>query len=464
MLDGMVALASGKASWRGEILNDLPDRVSDVIIFVGVAHSGLMHPVARLLGGDLCARDRIRRHVRAGGRRAARVQRPDVEAVAHGRAACRRVADTRALSPTATIRSARLTILDWTCLVVIAGCVQTIAVRFQRIMRALAREGCCASLMSPRQALNDPIFLAYVRVVAVTLAGAGAILALLQFVLKKQLGAIWQTYRGWLVMAPLALAVIFAGRVPFIIGVTLLAIFGIKEFARASGLVSRLVDDRRGLRRASSPSASPQPLPQPQGEEPGTGWYGFFVAVPVFAIALILLIPILRNRTRGELQRMSLGIVGFVYVGWMFGHLGFMANAVNAYGYLCFIIFATEVNDVAAFTFGRIFGRHPLRSEISPRKTWEGALGALAVSMILPWLLRFSLPEFGPTQLILTGLIVGIGGQLGDLSISVIKRDIGTKDMGASIPGHGGILDRIDSLIYVAPLFMHMAGYYYPLR
>ena len=138
---------------------------------------------------------------------------------------------------------------------------------------------------------------------------------------------------------------------------------------------------------------------------------------------------------RGELQRMSLGIVGFVYIGWMFGHLGFLANAVNAYGYFCYVIFATELNDVAAFTFGRIFGRHPLRSEISPKKTWEGALGALAVSMILPWLLRFSFPEFGPWQLILAGLIVGIGGQLGDLSISVIKRDIGTKDMGASFPG-----------------------------
>ncbi len=115
-------------------------------------------------------------------------------------------------------------------------------------------------------------------------------------------------------------------------------------------------------------------MPHPHGEEPGSGWYGFFVAVPVFAIALILIIPILRNRFRGELQRMSLGIVGFVYIGWMFGHLGFLANAVNAYGYLCYVIFATELNDVAAFTFGRLFGRHPLRSEISPKKTWEGAL------------------------------------------------------------------------------------------
>ena len=96
----------------------------------------------------------------------------------------------------------------------------------------------------------------------------------------------------------------------------------------------------------------------------------------------------------------------------MFGHLGFLANARNAYGYLCYVIFATAVNDVAAFTCGRIFGRHPLRSEISPRKTWEGAAGALLVAMLLPWLLRFSFPFFGPLQLILTGLIVGIGGQL----------------------------------------------------
>jgi phosphatidate cytidylyltransferase len=204
-------------------------------------------------------------------------------------------------------------------------------------------------------------------------------------------------------------------------------------------------------------------ISDPRGEEPGPGWYGFFVATPAFAIALILFIPILRNRARGELQSISLAIIGFVYIGWMFSHLGFMVNARNAYGFICYIVFATGLTDVAAFTFGKIFGRHPLRSEISPNKTLEGAIGALGVAMILPWLLRFSFPFFGAWQLILTGLIVGIGGQLGDLSISVIKREIGTKDMAATIPGHGGILDRIDSLIYAAPLFMHMARYYYPL-
>ncbi len=186
--------------------------------------------------------------------------------------------------------------------------------------------------------------------------------------------------------------------------------------------------------------------------------------MPVFVIATILLIPIVRNRVQGQLQGESLAIVGFIYIGWMFGHLAFLANATNAYGYLLYLLFATEINDVSAFTFGKLFGRHKFRSHISPNKTWEGAIGALLVSLALPWLLRFSFPHFGVAQLVLAGLIVGVGGQLGDLAISVIKRDIGIKDMGANIPGHGGILDRIDSLIYVAPLFFHMAGYFYGLR
>lgn len=317
--------------------------------------------------------------------------------------------------------------------------------------------------MSPQIALHDPIFRSYFVIVLISLVVGGAILGLLRFVWKKETASMFRTYWSWILMASLGLMVVFLGRIPVIVGVTLLAVFAFKEFARASGLYRDWW--MTGAVYASIVAVGVASLiSHPRGEEPGTGWFGFFVAVPVFAIALILLIPILQNRARGELQRMSLAIVGFIYMGWMFGHLGFLANARYAYGLVCFIIFATAVCDVAAFTFGKIFGRHPLRSEISPNKTWEGALGAFCVAMILPWLLRFSFPFFGPRELILTGLIVGIGGQLGDLSISVIKRDIGTKDMAATIPGHGGIVDRIDSLIYTAPLFMHMAGYYHPLR
>jgi phosphatidate cytidylyltransferase len=317
--------------------------------------------------------------------------------------------------------------------------------------------------MSPSAALGSEIFRTYFFIVASVLAVAGGALVLLKWVLKKQVDTIWMTYRSWLVMAPIAFACIFAGRVPAIIFFCLLASFGFKEFARATGLYQDWWMTGAvylGIVGAGLTSL----VSQPQGLEPGTGWYGLFIVLPVYIVALILLIPIVRNEVSGQLQRISLAIVGFVYLGWMFCHLAFLTNAKQAYGYLLFLLFATEINDVAAFTFGKLFGKHPFRSNISPKKTWEGALGALAVSMVLPWVLRFSFPFFGTTQLILTGLIVGVGGQLGDLAISVVKRDIGIKDMGAGIPGHGGILDRIDSLIYVAPLFFHMTRYFYDIR
>jgi phosphatidate cytidylyltransferase len=317
--------------------------------------------------------------------------------------------------------------------------------------------------MTPQLALQSDIFRTYAIIVSGVLVLAGLSLALQKWGFKKDVHSIWLTYRSWLVMVPLILGCIFGGRVVVVVFVCVVAGLGFKEFARATGLYGDWLMTGAvylGIVAVGFTSL----VPQPQGNEPGHGWYGLFIALPVYAVALILLIPILRNRVKGQLQCVALAIVGFIYIGWMFGHLAFMANATDAYGYLLYILFATELSDVAAFTCGKLFGRRKFRSNISPKKTWGGALGALAVSMVLPWLLRFSFPHFGTLQLVLTGLIVGIGGQLGDLAISVIKRDIGIKDMGAGIPGHGGILDRIDSLIYVAPLFFHMAGYSYNLR
>ena len=187
------------------------------------------------------------------------------------------------------------------------------------------------------------------------------------------------------------------------------------------------------------------------------------MALPVYVIAAILVIPILRNRAKGQLRQAALAILGFVYFGWMFSHLGFLANTPNAYGYLLFLIFAVEINDIAAFTFGKLFGGRKLRENISPNKTVPGSLGAIGVSFTVPWLLSFSFDHFEPFHLILTGLIVGVGGQLGDLVISYIKRDIGIKDMGVVISGHGGILDRVDSMIFVAPIFFHMVRWFHGL-
>ena len=313
--------------------------------------------------------------------------------------------------------------------------------------------------MSISNALSNDIFLTYVVIVGVLLLLAGSILAVLAW-RGIHIEPVWKTYRGWLIMAPLVLGVVLLGREAFIVGVAVVAIFGFKEFAKATGLyedwwltglvylgivglcaVSLVEDPRLGL----------------------PGWYGMFTALPAYVIPAILLVPILRNRAKGQLQGVALAIVGFIYFGWMFSHVGFLANADLAYGYLLYLLFAVEINDVAAFICGKIFGRHKLRQNISPNKTLEGAIGAVLVSLIVPFLLWFSFPHFEILHLLLAGLVVGVGGQLGDLVLSYIKRDIGIKDMGTVIQGHGGILDRVDSMIFVAPIFFHMIRWFHTI-
>jgi phosphatidate cytidylyltransferase len=314
--------------------------------------------------------------------------------------------------------------------------------------------------MSPSLALESPVFRFYVAVAAGLLLVAGATIFLLRRRLGERVEHAWKAYLGWLILAPLGLGALFLGREATIVFFTTIAIFGFKEFARATGLYADWYMTGcvyLGIIATGLTSIVPDPgLDRP-------GWYGLFIALPVYAITAIMTIPIVRNRVQGQLQAIALSIVGFVYLGWMFGHLAFLANAREAYSYLLYLLFAVELNDVAAYVTGKLLGRHPLRSNVSPKKTWEGSAGALAVSLALPWALWWTFPHLTAQDLVVIGLIVGIGGQLGDLAVSVIKRDIGVKDLGAAIPGHGGILDRVDSLIYVAPLFFHYIRYVHDL-
>src|SRR5712672_3563744 len=138
--------------------------------------------------------------------------------------------------------------------------------------------------MSPQIALHDPVFRAYFLIVLASLAGGGAILGFLRFVLKRETASMFQTYWSWILMAGIGLIVVFLGRIPTIVGVTLLAIYAFKEFARASGLYRD--SWMTGAVYAGIVTIGIASLiSHPRGEEQGTGWYGFFVAVPAFAIA-----------------------------------------------------------------------------------------------------------------------------------------------------------------------------------
>ncbi|MGB7875630.1 MAG: phosphatidate cytidylyltransferase [Anaerolineales bacterium] len=307
------------------------------------------------------------------------------------------------------------------------------------------------------ETLNNAVFQSYAILIGGLIVLTGITLVSLDKIFHKDVSSIWSIYRGWLIMVPIFFVFILLGRIFMIFGVFGLSMYGFIEFSRATRLNKNTWITRIVYLGIITVAVFAWVRDLKTGYY---GAYGFFMALPVYVVSLLFLVPILQNHYKGQLQYLTLGITGFIYFGWMFGHFGFLADSDYAINYILYLAFAVEIADISAYTFGRIFGRHKLRSNISPNKTIEGAFGSLVISLCLPWLFRATFPEFGTLQLILTGLIVGIGGQLGDLIISVIKRDVGIKDMGTLIPGHGGVLDRIDSLIFVAPLFFHMTRYF----
>ena len=130
---------------------------------------------------------------------------------------------------------------------------------------------------------------------------------------------------------------------------------------------------------------------------------------------------------------------------------------------LLLLLVSVELNDVFAYLSGKTLGRRKLAPNTSPNKTIGGAVGAMLLTTGLVMLL--GRPVFAATEMSSWGVLAGLGlvlsvaGQLGDLMLSSIKRDIGVKDMGVTLPGHGGLLDRFDSLLLAAPAFFHYVGY-----
>ncbi len=169
-------------------------------------------------------------------------------------------------------------------------------------------------------------------------------------------------------------------------------------------------------------------------------------------MAVLELFP---DQPSGYLKRVSLGAFALFLVGSSIGHLGWLTNDPGYRPVLMWIILMTELNDVFAFTCGKTFGRRKLIPATSPNKTIGGALGALVLTTLLSMFVGRYVFEGTSLatipHLLVMGLMLSFLGQCGDLVMSSIKRDIGIKDMADTIPGHGGFLDRFDSLLITAP-------------
>lgn len=198
-------------------------------------------------------------------------------------------------------------------------------------------------------------------------------------------------------------------------------------------------------------------------------WYHMFlIFIPVWAFLLIAARMVLRGDTRDFLRAAGTLQWGLMTMVFGLSHLAYLlvlpdGQATPAHGaaLLLFLVLLTQLNDVAQYVWGRTLGRRKAIETVSPKKTVEGLLGGVLTTTLLSFLLAPVLTPLTPTDSVAAGLMIGIGGFLGDITISAVKRDIGVKDSGSLIPGHGGVLDRIDSLLFTAPLFFHFMKYFY---
>jgi phosphatidate cytidylyltransferase len=194
------------------------------------------------------------------------------------------------------------------------------------------------------------------------------------------------------------------------------------------------------------------------------GWYGVFIVfIPVYVFLLLPLRMVLIGEMEGFIRAAGTLHWGLMVTVFSLSHAAYLlalpasGNPVaGGQGLLLYLLVLTELNDVAQYIWGKTFGRHKVLPKVSPKKTVEGLLGGILTTIIAAVILAPFLTPLRPWEAACMGLILGLGGFFGDVTISAVKRDLRIKDSGTILPGHGGILDRVDSLTFTAPLFFHL--------
>ena len=203
----------------------------------------------------------------------------------------------------------------------------------------------------------------------------------------------------------------------------------------------------------------------------GLIWTALFITVPhcpyaptlplllTSGVVLSLIWLLAHPKKEGAFLGWAWTIAGIVYIGWLLSHLVALRGLDDGRNWVFLALLVNFGSDTAAYFTGRALGRHKLAPNISPGKTWEGTiagfLGAIIISLLFIIPSPLSLP-LGYGQAILLGLLISVFGQLGDLVESLLKRNMGVKDSGRLLPGHGGALDRIDSVVFAG-----VVVYYY---
>jgi phosphatidate cytidylyltransferase len=311
-------------------------------------------------------------------------------------------------------------------------------------------------LLGSYTAFDSPVVLGATVGVVVVLAGSISVARLLLAagrIDRALYQNIWTRWRSWLWLVALILGPILLGAAWVIAAVVLLSLLCYREYARVTGLFrEKLVSTVVVLGILLVGFASLDHYDR------------LFFASAALTCALIAVVTIPQDRPQGYIQRVGLGVLGFVFFGYSFGYLGYIGNDDRYRAILVLILAGVELNDVFAYCVGKTVGGPKLLPATSPGKTVAGALGALVLTTALvagiAHVIFAGTPVDRWDRLVVLGVLVSVLGQLGDLMLSSIKRDVQVKDTGSVIPGHGGLLDRFDSLVLVPPAVFHYLSLY----
>ena len=210
------------------------------------------------------------------------------------------------------------------------------------------------------------------------------------------------------------------------------------------------------------------------------GWYELFIIfIPVYIVLLLPILFVLQNRTEGSLKSLAILTLGLLFFVHNLGHCLFMINFGAIILMYCFTL--TEVRDLMSYWIGKSFAvigagmedgllkralEIRIAPDVSPKKTWSAGLCSAVLTSAVSLLFVPLLPDFPDGSIsfqycAFIGFMIGFAGLFGDLVFSMIKRDIGVKDSGATLPGHGGIIDRVDSLVFTTPITFHLIYWNY---
>ena len=291
----------------------------------------------------------------------------------------------------------------------------------------------------------DPLFIPSMQIVAgVFIFGLGIVLFFARRDLKVGLkGELGKRLIGWMLITPIFLVAVFVGG--FVGALILLVFFYLisTEYIHVIGVERPYVIYMYALIPVTFIVAAFVP--------------SLYFVLPAGSILLLTLVPILTRRVDNLYQQLSFAGRGYLYLVWTTGHL-VLLQQLGGNGLLILTAVSVALSDAMQFTVGKLIGKHIISPEVNPRKAWEGLLGDFIGASVGVALFSFALPaQFETIEKILLAILIGIGAAWGDLISSLVKRAANTKDWGDIIPGHGGLLDRANSMLIAIPLVYYFS-------